>query len=83
MLVKLILILILAFALAIFALQNSQPVRIQFLKWVSKDISLSIIILISFCVGVFLTIFSSLGKELKLRRMLRKKEEEIKNLRKT
>jgi len=56
--VQIIIVLALVFALfiSIFAVQNATPVDIKFLKWSYSGISLVVIILGSFGLGVLLTL---------------------------
>ncbi|GKS56926.1 hypothetical protein YTPLAS18_04530 [Nitrospira sp.] len=74
--VMLILVLVLASATALFALQNTDTVIIQFLLW-RYQTSLVLVILGSFTSGVALAILASVGGRLRRRRDRRSLESTI------
>lgn len=45
---------------AVFALQNTAPITVQFLFWETGEISLALVLLITFVAGVVVTILASL-----------------------
>ncbi|MFQ5882913.1 MAG: lipopolysaccharide assembly LapA domain-containing protein [Candidatus Methylomirabilales bacterium] len=69
----LILALLLATLVAIFAIQNADRVTVRFLVWTFQT-SLVIVILISAGVGALLAALVSLPQSLKMRRQLRQSE---------
>lgn len=58
--------LLFACLVAIFALQNSSAVTIQFITWELANISLVLIIFASAAIGALAVMFLGLGKQLKL-----------------
>ncbi len=60
-----ILALLFALVISIFAVQNSSPVDIRFLGWRYQGISLVVIILGAFSMGALLTIIINMVKNLK------------------
>lgn len=60
-----LLILLFALAISIFAVQNSAPVDIRILFWSFTDVSLVVIILGAFSMGALLTILLNLVKNFK------------------
>ncbi len=69
--------LVFALAVSIFAVQNSTPVDIKILAWSFSDISLVVIILGAFSAGVLLTILLNAVRNFK--QMLQVKDLENKN----
>ncbi|WGV23939.1 LapA family protein [Halotia branconii] len=57
--------LLIAIAAVTFALQNSAPVAVQFLIWRSLDLSMALILLITFSFGVLFGILVSLPPAIK------------------
>ncbi|MEA5505380.1 LapA family protein [Halotia wernerae UHCC 0503] len=57
--------LLIAIAAVTFALQNSAPVAVQFLGWRSLDLSMALILLITFSFGVLFGILVSLPPAIK------------------
>lgn len=64
-------------AIAIFALENSQPVTIQFLVWKAEAVSLSLVILVSLVTGIVFASLSGLVKVVKLRFRIRQLENQV------
>ncbi len=77
---KLIISLILALLLVMFAIQNPMPVKIKFLTWQTGDLSLIVIILLSALIGAFLATVFGFAKQKELKGKVKRKEEEIKKL---
>jgi uncharacterized integral membrane protein len=72
--------LLFACLVAIFALQNSSTVAIQFLTWELTDISQVLIIFTSAAIGALAVMFLGLGKQLKLIFQLRQLTHQKKQL---
>jgi len=73
--------LVLAIILVIFALQNAEPVIIQFFGW-EKSIPVVLLILVSALVGMIVSAIFSIGSTRKLRqekRDLKNRVEELEN----
>jgi uncharacterized integral membrane protein len=68
--------LVLAAAVAIFAIQNSGEAVVKFIQWQFHS-SLVVVILISTAVGVIMAVFLSLPGTFRLRTRLREKEQRI------
>ena len=75
----LILALVLATLVAIFAVQNAQEVNVRFLVWTFQS-SVVIVILISLGVGALLAALMSLPQMLRGRRRLRESERQLERL---
>ncbi len=75
----LILALVLATLVAIFAVQNAQEVNVRFLVWTFQS-SVVIVILISLGVGALLAALISLPQTLKARRRLKESEKRLERL---
>ena len=75
----LILALVLATLVAIFAVQNAQEVNVRFLVWTFQS-SVVIVILISLGVGALLAALISLPQTLKARRRLKESERQLERL---
>lgn len=75
----LILALVLATLVAIFAVQNAQEVNIRFLVWTFQS-SVVVVILISLGVGALLAALMSLPQMLRGRRRLRESERQLERL---
>jgi putative membrane protein len=75
----LILALVLAILVAIFAVQNAQEVSVRFLLWTFQS-SVVVVILISLGVGALLAALISLPQTLKARRRLRESERQREHL---
>ncbi|MFQ5848756.1 MAG: lipopolysaccharide assembly LapA domain-containing protein [Candidatus Methylomirabilales bacterium] len=74
----LILALLLATLVAVFAVQNAEEVTVRFLVWTFQS-SVVVVILISAGLGVLLTALISLPQTLKARRRLRESEARLKH----
>ena len=79
--IKLTLLLSLALSWALFATQNTAPVKLHFLRWQSQDISLSLIITISAAVGAALTFLAMIPWHRRHRRRIAEKDRELDRLR--
>jgi len=75
----LILTLVLAILVAVFAVQNAQEVNIRFLVWTFQS-SVVVVILISLGVGALLAALMSLPQILRARRRLRESEGRLERL---
>lgn len=76
---KLFVALIMALFVAIFALQNSDPVSVHFLMF-GVQMSQALIIIISAVVGALLSLFLGLIKQFSLMNTIRDREKKIRNL---
>jgi len=74
-----IIALLLATLVAIFAVQNAQEVNIRFLVWTFQS-SVVVVILISLGVGALLAALMSLPQMLRARRRLRESERQLERL---
>ncbi|MCL6559706.1 MAG: LapA family protein [Firmicutes bacterium] len=72
--------LILATIIAVFALQNSEPVTVKFLFWQLPDLPLVIIILVANLLGSVSMFLFSLGKQVKMSLTIRELQSRIKEL---
>jgi len=75
----LILTLVLAILVAVFAVQNAQEVNIRFLVWTFQS-SVVVVILISLGVGALLAALISLPQTLKTKRRFRESEKRLERL---
>ncbi|RJX19329.1 MAG: LapA family protein [Ammonifex sp.] len=75
----LILGLLFALLVAVFAVQNSTPVNIRFLAWEFKNISLALVVLGAAAGGAFIVFIMGLGRE--VRHAWRARDLSIQNLR--
>ncbi|MBF0544483.1 MAG: LapA family protein [Candidatus Riflebacteria bacterium] len=82
MFVNLIILLAVALLLVVLALQNPNPVQICCLKWESDPIPMVVVIIVSFLVGIILTLLFNLLRQRRLRGIIREKENEIMELKK-
>jgi len=78
---KLILLLISAVALGIFASQNTTPVSLKFLSWKSHDFSLALIIILSAAVGAVMALLATFPIHHRRRRELSEIKRELEDLR--
>lgn len=76
---KFIVSLIAAFVVAIFAIQNSDPVDIKFLV-ASANMSQALVILISASLGAVVAIFLGLLKQFSLNKSVKEKSKQIQSL---
>lgn len=72
----LILSLVFAIIIAIFAIQNSVPVSVRFLWWNIADISLVLVILASALMGAVMALLPALTRQIKLMLRIRELAEE-------
>ena len=79
--INLILMLLFAFALAVFAVQNTITVQLHFLWWRSQNFSLSILVILSAAVGAVLAFFISIPTHRHRRKQLKQKDRELQDLR--
>jgi putative membrane protein len=78
---SLILMLVFALMLAIFAIQNTTNVQLHFLWWTSQNFSLSVLVLLSTAVGIILALFVSIPTHTNRRKKLKQRERELAELR--
>lgn len=57
---------LLALVVAVFAVQNASPVDIRFLFWRFEEISLVIIILLASILGALVVLVPSMGRQIKM-----------------
>lgn len=76
--IKLIISLVLALILVLFAIQNPTPVKIKFLTWQTADMSLIVVIIASALIGALLATVLGLIKQAELKGKIKQKEEELK-----
>ena len=60
---------------AVFALQNTAPITVQFLFWQTGEVSLALVLLVTFIAGVVVTILASLPGLIRRDRTIRSLEE--------
>ncbi|MCI0483493.1 MAG: LapA family protein [candidate division NC10 bacterium] len=75
----LVLALVLAILVAVFAVQNAQEINVHFLVWTFQS-SVVVVILISLGVGALLAALISLPQTLKARRRFRESERRLERL---
>ena len=70
---QLALVVALAFAvgIAVFAVQNTTPVPVQFLSWRAEGVAASVLVLASAAVGAVVTLLIGVAREVRLRLRLR------------
>lgn len=73
----LILGLVVAIGIAVFALVNNAPVSVNLVFWKSQEISLALVILYSALLGALIVWFMGFGEKIKLRWAIRKLESEV------
>jgi len=79
--VSLSLMLIFCLALAIFAVQNTAAVQLQFLLWKTQTFPLSILVILSATIGALLAFLLSIPTHTDRRRKLKQRERELQELR--
>ncbi len=79
--VHLSLMLLFCLALAIFAVQNTATVQLQFLIWKTQTFPLSILVISSSMVGVLLAFLLSIPTHSDRKRKLKQRERELDELR--
>jgi lipopolysaccharide assembly protein A len=79
--INLILMLVFALALGVFAVQNPTAVQLHFLRWTSQSFSLSILVILSAAVGAVLAFVLSIPTHHNRRKKLKQKERELQDLR--
>lgn len=78
--INLILMLVFTLAIAIFAVQNTATIPLQFLKWKSPAFPIAILVIISAAGGAALAFLMSLPVHHKRHRKLKDKERELSDL---
>jgi len=74
---------LLSLVLILIALQNPNPLQIIFLKWETGPVPLIVIIIISFLVGVILTVLFNLNRQRKLKLIISQQAGEIEKMSRT
>ncbi len=74
-----IVVLIVSIFLVVFAIQNADPVELQFFTF-RFNISLSLLVILSIALGTILSFLFSLNEFFRLKNELKKKEKEIQKL---
>lgn len=74
-----IIVLIISIFLVIFAIENAEPVDVQFFNY-QFTISLSLLIVLSIAIGTILSFIFSFSGFLRMKNKIKKKDAEIKNL---
>jgi uncharacterized integral membrane protein len=77
MIVVYLLIAMLGAAVAFFTLQNPQPMVVNFFRWRSAELPLSLLMLISALTGVLLSALSAFAQQLQLHRRIRHLERRL------
>ena len=77
----LMLMLLFALALAIFAVQNTAPIQLQFLWWKSQHVSPAILVVLSTVIGAVLAFFVNIPSHHRRRKALKERERELEELR--
>ncbi|MGB9886855.1 MAG: lipopolysaccharide assembly protein LapA domain-containing protein [Moorellales bacterium] len=67
----LLVVLVFALLVAVFAVQNAGPVDVRFLGWHFPNLSLALLIIGSLILGAFLALIPGLARQASLRRQLR------------
>lgn len=75
--IKLVISLILALILVVFAIQNPTPVKIKLLLWQTGEMSLIVVIIGSALLGALLATVLGLIKQAELKGKIKQKEEEL------
>ena len=79
--IQLIAMLIFCLALAVFAVQNTAPMQIQFLWWKPQHFSPAVLALFSASVGAVLAFLISIPTHHRRRKQLKQRERELEELR--
>lgn len=77
MIVVYLLIAMLGAAVAFFTLQNPQTMAVNFFRWRSVEVSLSLLMLMSALAGVLLSALGGLAQQLQLHRRIRHLERRL------
>jgi len=67
----LVVALLFAVGIAMFAVQNSTPVPVQFLGWRAEAVAVSVLVLVSAALGAAATLLFGAAREVRLRLRLR------------
>ncbi len=78
--IKLIVVLVFAFLLAVFSVSNPNPVRINFFGWSTPEISLIVVVLGCVAVGAIMAGVIAGISQISLKKEVKKKEKEKKEL---
>jgi uncharacterized integral membrane protein len=76
----LLVVLVFALLVAVFAVQNAGPVDVRFLGWHFPNLSLALLIIGSLILGALLTLVLGLTKQASLRRQLRQYQQQNREL---
>ena len=69
--------LVFAVGIAVFAVQNTTPVPVQFLGWRSDAVAASVLVLVSAALGAAVTLLFGAAREIQLRLRLRAQGHEL------
>ena len=69
--------LVFAVGIAVFAVQNTTPVPVQFLGWRADAVAASVLVLVSAALGAAVTLLFGAAREVKLRLRLRSQGHEL------
>ncbi|OGR90931.1 MAG: hypothetical protein A2992_04025 [Elusimicrobia bacterium RIFCSPLOWO2_01_FULL_59_12] len=78
--INLILMLAFSLAIALFAVQNTATVQLQFLTWKAQSFPVAILVILSAAAGAALAFLLSLPIQHKRRKQLKQKERELSDL---
>ncbi len=78
--VVLVLALVFAVAIAVFAVQNTTPVAVSFLTWRADGVAASVLVLIAAALGAAVTLLLGVFREIQLRLRLRALTREVSSL---
>ena len=73
----LVVALVFSVGIALFAVQNTTPVPVQFLGWRAEAVAASVLVLVSAALGATVTLLFGVAREVKLRLRLRSQGHEL------
>jgi putative membrane protein len=73
----LVLALVFSVGIAVFAVQNTTPVPVQFLGWRAEAVAASVLVLVSAALGAAVTLLFGAAREVQLRLRLRAQGHEL------
>jgi putative membrane protein len=75
--IVLVLALVFAVGIALFAVQNTTPVAVSFLAWRAEDVAISVLVLVSAALGAGLALLLGIAREVRLRLRLRTQGQQL------
>jgi uncharacterized integral membrane protein len=78
---SLVVMLIVSLVLAVFAVQNTATVQLQFLIWHTQNFSIAVLVVLSAGIGAFLMFCMSIPTHHRKHKQLRQREKELSELR--